>query len=312
MKNIFKIFIAIVAVSLVLTAFTGCDFLNSLSGDTEDYTLTKGYTYHDTDEVTQVSLIHSGQTDGFKYKLYSDHVEITGYTGAETDVEIPSTIEETPVTEIAKNAFHQSGITSVKIPDTVTEIREAAFYDSKSLLEVTFGKGVLTVGKYAFFGCDNLSSVYLNDGLKSIKEYAFNSCFSIDSIVIPDSVEEIGDHAFYLCRAMFKIYIPETVTNFGEDVFVRCHENFKIYAPANSAAQAYAQENSTLYIECNNYLEESYNSDVNDTSASLGDDHDHGDGDHDDEETTDTTTASGATETTTSVQESTTAQTTVA
>lgn len=310
MKTAFKICTLIVAVTLVLTAFSGCDFWNDIksqiSGDTEDYTLTKGYTYHDTDDVTKVSLIHSGQINGFKYKLYSDHVEITGYTGAETDIEIPSTIEETPVTEIAKNAFHQSGITSVKIPDTVTEIREAAFYDSKSLLEVTFGKGVLTVGKYAFFGCDKLSSVYLNDGLKVIKEYAFNSCSSIDSIVIPDSVEEIGDHAFYLCRAMFKVFVPENVTKFGEDVFVRCHENFKIYAPINSTAQAYAQDNSILYVECYSYLEESYNSDTNDADVSYDDEHGHGN-------TTDTTDPAGTTDNTTvNTQESTTAQTTVA
>ena len=315
MKFIFKICISIVALSLILTAFTGCDFWNDiktqLNGETEDYTLTKGYTYHDTDDVTQVSLIHSGEENGFKYKLYSDHVEITGYIGIETDVVIPSVIEETDVTTIAKNAFHQSAITSVKIPDTVTEIREAAFYDSKSLLEVTFGKNVITVGKYAFFGCESLTAVYLNDGLKFIKEYAFNSCFTIDSIVIPNSVEEIGDHAFYLCKSMYKIFIPENVSKFGEDVFVRCHENFKIYAPIDSIAQIYAQDNGILYVECYTYLEDSYNSDTNDTHASYDDEHNHGDTE-DTSDTTDPTDVTDTTEPTTQGnQDSTTTQTTI-
>ena len=279
MKLCFKILILLMALSLALSMLTGCEFwdniVNQLGGETDDYTLTKGYTYHDTDETTKVSFIHSGEFNGFRYKLYSNYVEITGYSGSETDIEIPSTIESTPVTEIGKNAFHQSHITSVKIPDTVIEIREAAFYDAKRLLEVSLGKNVLTVGKYAFFGCENLGAVYLNDGLKTIKEYAFNSCYSLESIVITDSVEEIGTHAFYLCKAMYKAFVPGNVTRFGDDIFGRCHQNFKVYAPMSSPAYNYSQSSSLLYIECNNHLEQSYNEDTNDADVSYGDDHEH-------------------------------------
>lgn len=289
MKRSFKICILLVAISLLLSLFTGCEFwdniVNQLGGDTEDYTLTKGYTYHDTDDETKISYIHSGEENGFKYKLYSNYVEITGYTGSETDIEIPSYIEETPVTEIGKNAFQQSHITSVKIPDTVIEIREAAFYDAKRLLEVTFGRDVQVVGKYAFFGCESLVGVYLNDSLRVIKEYAFNSCYSLDSIVITDGVDEIGDHAFYLCKSMYKAFVPGNVTKFGNDVFGRCHENFKIYAPMSSPAYNYAQSSSLLYIECYSYLEQVYNEDTNDADVSYGDD-DHNHGEESTEETT--------------------------
>lgn len=290
MKRSFKICILLAAISLLLSLFTGCEFwdniVNQLGGDTEDYPLTKGYTYHDTDGTTKISYIHSGEENGFKYKLYSNYVEITGYTGTETDIEIPSYIEETPVTEIGKNAFYQSHITSVKFPDTVIEIREASFYDAKRLLEVTFGKNVQVVGKYAFFGCESLDAVYLNDSLKFIKEYAFNSCYSLESIVIPDGVEEIGEHAFYLCKSMYKAFVPGNVTTFGDDVFGRCHENFKVYAPMSSPAYNYAKSSALLYIECNSHLEQAYNEDTNDAEVSYGDDgHD-----QDDETTTETTT----------------------
>ena len=280
MKRCFKIFILIEAVCILLSALAGCEFwdniVNQIKPDTEDYTLTKGYTYEDTQGTTKVSYIHSGEVDGFKYKLYSNYVEITGYTGTETDIEIPAYIEETPVTEIGKNAFHGSQITSVKIADTVMEINDAAFYEADRLLEVTLGRNVAIIGKYAFFGCESLNAVYLNDALRVISAYAFNSCSSLESIVITDGVEEIGEHAFYLCKAMYKAFVPGNITEFGNDVFGRCHENFKVYAPMSSPAYLYTQSSGLLYIECNSYLESVYNEDTNDADVSYGDDeHDH-------------------------------------
>ena len=281
MKRTFKIGIMIVAISLFLSVLTGCDFWNNISkqlgGDEVDYTLTNGYTYKDNDGTTKVSVIRNGEENGFKYILYSNHVEITGYTGLETDVEIPTEIEGTPVTAIGKNAFEKTNITSVKMPDTLIEICDYAFYEAKSLLEVTLGENVQRVGKSAFFGCSSLGAVYLNDTLKIIDEYAFNSCSLLESIVITDSVEKIGTHAFYMCTSMYKVFLPGSVRELGEDVFVRCHQNFKIYAPLSSSAHNYALTNSVMYIECYTYLEQAYNEDTNDTDVSYGDDeHDHG------------------------------------
>lgn len=284
MRRVFKIGIAIVAISVFLSMLTGCDFWDNISkqlgGDKDNYTLTNGYTYKDNDGTTKVSVIRNGEENGFKYTLYSNRVEITGYTGLKTDIEIPEEIEGTPVTAIAKNAFEKADITSIKMPDTLTEIGDYAFYEAKSLLEVTMGENVQRIGKSAFFGCSDLSAVYLNDTLKIIDEYAFNSCTSLECIVIPDNVETIGDHAFYMCNSMFKVFLPGSIRELGEDVFVRCHQNFKIYAPMSSTAHNYALTNSILYIECYTYLEQSYNEDTNDSDVSYGDD----DHNHDGEE----------------------------
>ncbi|MBR5272492.1 MAG: leucine-rich repeat domain-containing protein [Clostridia bacterium] len=282
MKRLIKICIFIVILTLIASIFTGCEFWDNVKnqlqgGDTDDYTLTKNFTYNsNSNEPTKVIYMHQGEENGFKYKLYSDHAEIIGYKGEETDIVIPERIESIPVTIIAKNAFHQSNITSVQISNSVTEIGDGAFYEAKRLLQVTFGENVQVIGKYAFFGCDSLDGVYLNNTLREIKEYAFNSCLSLESIVITDSVESIGDHAFYLCQSMFKVFIPGSVMQMGDDVFGRCHQNFKIYAPASSVAHNYALQNSTLFIECYTHLEESYNDDTNDVDVSYDDEHEHG------------------------------------
>lgn len=51
------------------------------------------------------------------------------------------------------------GLTSVTIPDSVTEIGAHAFFNCFGLTSVKIGKGVKSIGGYAFSGCSKLTSV---------------------------------------------------------------------------------------------------------------------------------------------------------
>jgi len=62
---------------------------------------------------------------------------ITGYSGSDTQVIIPSSIDNIQVTVIGARAFRGSKITSVIIPATITTIRDNAFSDT-NLNSVTF------------------------------------------------------------------------------------------------------------------------------------------------------------------------------
>jgi len=53
-----------------------------------------------------------------------------------------------------------AGKTSVTIPDSVTTIRDAAFYGCTSLTSVTIPDSVTTISNAAFYGCTNLKDVY--------------------------------------------------------------------------------------------------------------------------------------------------------
>lgn len=147
--------------------------------------------------------IKAGETpiDSFTYEINGESVTITGYTGSEGNVTIPSEIDGKPVTAIGERAFsHNNTLTSVAIPDSVTSIGVKAFYNCKSLSSVTFAEG---------------------SRLSSIGDSAFYLTWSLTSIEIPDGVTGIGKSAFYE-SGLENINIPAGVTTIGMGAFEDC------------------------------------------------------------------------------------------
>jgi hypothetical protein len=109
----------------------------------------------------------------FTYTIANNEVTITGYTGTDTVISIPATIDGLPVTSIGGFAFHNSSITSVTIPNSVTSIEGSAFWN-----------------------CRNLTSIAIPDSVRSIGVYAFLYCYALDSVTMGNSVTNIAIGAF--------------------------------------------------------------------------------------------------------------------
>ena len=100
---------------------------------------------------------------------------------------------------------------SYNVPGTVTNIRDKAFFECKSLTSINIPDSVTSIGKSAFYRCKSLTSINIPNSVTSIGKSAFGECESLTSINIPDSVTSIGDGAFIV--VFITIEQPKLIRN---------------------------------------------------------------------------------------------------
>ena len=122
-------------------------------------------------------------------------------------------------------------LTSLVIPDSVTNIGDYAFWNCRSLTDIVIPDGVTSIGKCAFEGCSALSSVVIPDSVSCIGFGAFENCSSLHSVVIPDSVTSIGESAFYDCESLSSLVIPDSVASIGDNAFSGCSSLSSVVIP---------------------------------------------------------------------------------
>ena len=167
------------------------------------------------------SIVLKEGTKGIADRAFEDCFGLTSVT-------IPNS-----VTEIGRYAFGGcNGLTSVTIPNSVTEIGQGAFYDCSGLASVTIGNSVTSIGKCAFYGCSGLTSVTIPNSVTSIRQGAFGSCNGLTSIKVEsgnsvyDSRENcnaiIETATNTLISGCKKTIIPNSVTSIGDGAFEHC------------------------------------------------------------------------------------------
>ncbi len=194
---------------------------------------------------------------------------IKKYNGNDAVVNIPSEINGTPVTTIGNAAFRDSSVTSVTIPDSVTEIGANAFAGCTNLTSVNYIGGdwskltiqsgnpavedaakdaaneqlfdfkfilnntAVVVIRYKGTAADvTIPSRYKDKPVTVIDHAAFFNS-AVTSVTIPDSVTSIDDNAFGFCSQLTNISIPNSVTYIGFSAFAHCTSLKSITLPSS-------------------------------------------------------------------------------
>lgn len=99
------------------------------------------------------------------------------------------------------------------IPESVTNIARAAFYNCKKLTLVSIPDGITEIEDYTFYG-SYLEYMDIPDGVTSIGDNAFGNCGNFKYISIPDSVSVIGREAFSSCDNLIDIDVDADNQNY--------------------------------------------------------------------------------------------------
>ena len=215
---------------------------------------TNEYAEHTTDESGYCTVCEApiGSTVGVIYDVSADgtYAGVIGYTGTAKNIIIADTYESLPVTKIYGEAFKESTIKSVVIPDSVTSIGDDAFRDCDSLTSVVIGDSVTSIGVDAFYSCNSLTSVTIK-GAPVIGSFAFYNCNSalyseyelgkyvgdadnpyailveltnknLSTYTIHEDTRFIGGGVFRDCERLTNITIPDSVTSIGSSAFSDC------------------------------------------------------------------------------------------
>ncbi len=125
---------------------------------------------------------------------------------------------------IGPHAFEGcSGLTSLTLPSSVTEISWDAFSGCSGLTSLTLPSSVTEIGWDAFSGCSGLTALDIPSGVTVIGERTFSGCSGLTSLDIPSGVTSIGRSAFSGCSGLTSIYVyAGKLPKMGSDVFNGC------------------------------------------------------------------------------------------
>lgn len=140
------------------------------------------------------------------------------------------------VESIGDNAFAESGITAIVLPESVTEIGTGVLKDCKSLTNASLGN-VKEVKEDTFAGCEVLTTVNNTDKWESIGKNALAKT-AVTEFVAGDSVKEIAEDAFK-DSALIMLSVENQNCKFPDALIMPTTAMIKGYT--NSTADIYSQ-----------------------------------------------------------------------
>lgn len=132
---------------------------------------------------------------------------------------VPST-----VTQIAERAFYACKITDVELPGGLNRLEAETFMYCQGLTHIRLPEGMTSIGDSAFAWCSDLEAIELPSTLTQLGEGAFVWCSDLTSITLPEGVTEVKDSTFFFCICLKQVTLGLRVTRIGKWAFEGCED----------------------------------------------------------------------------------------
>ena len=153
----------------------------------------------------------------FAYTADGGEVTITDYIGTSEHVLIPSAIDGLPVTALADKAFYEKHVTTVVVPDSVTEIGDLCFSGDNYLVSLKLPDELAELPYAALESCFRLMDFNLPKELKKISGSALQYNYYLTHLMLPSSLTEIEQLNFIGLYGLQSLTIAEDNAAFKLD-----------------------------------------------------------------------------------------------
>ena len=204
-------------INIGISAFSECKNLESV-------TLSKGLEKIGENAFYNCDSLQSIEIPKSLKDVYATYDSIDTPNGVFNECDNLKTIAfEEGSTVIADALFRGcDGLEEVKIPKTVTVIKNHAFNECIKLKAVEISNGMKEIGDSAFSECSNLQKVILPDTVNSMGTNIFYNCINLTEVHLPNIRQNITANTFYNCKKLTTINFPSTLTTIGNSAFSGC------------------------------------------------------------------------------------------
>ena len=162
--------------------------------------------------------------------MFSDTIKKIGSSAFEDCQNLENVTIGTGVEEIGNNAFSKTGITTVSLPDSVTNLGDSVFAGCMFLQKVQLPAHVSKIPEGTFADCSDLATIDLPSGIQTIGDRAFSKASSLSNVAFPEGVTEIGNAAFASSN-LSQVTFPSTLKRIGDSAFSKTNLSGELTIP---------------------------------------------------------------------------------